>query len=200
MAGREESVSPHIFAMKLNALLVLVLIDCACNGFADNFWQPSQLPIGVVFLMLPIALHLVMLIIFFTLLWHTFLLRYGLLLEVWHETRAVIAFSLLRLGVMLAARIPRLIASLCRAQAFRGPTCNARPGWGPEDSPEDYWADPLHSAAFFGHNILTVVYDAWLLRRSYGLANVRFYKPQLWQKHRQRREAAKALSDSSMFA
>eukprot|EP00933_Yihiella_yeosuensis_P026665 TRINITY_DN20731_c0_g1_i1.p1 TRINITY_DN20731_c0_g1~~TRINITY_DN20731_c0_g1_i1.p1 ORF type:complete len:120 (-),score=11.47 TRINITY_DN20731_c0_g1_i1:114-473(-) len=109
-----------------------------------------------------------MLLLFFMLLWHTFLLRYGLLLELWTEVRSVIAFSTFRFGLLLASRIPRLIAAFGKIR------------------PEEYWSKDMNKVMFFAHNIVSVIYDAWLLRRSYSLASVRFYKPQLWQK-RQRK-------------
>ncbi|CAJ1365419.1 unnamed protein product [Effrenium voratum] len=167
MAAGDESISPHLFAAKLNALLVLVLLDCCCNGFADLLWDPSQYVMTIIFCCLPIVLQLAMMILFFMLLWHTFLLRYGLLLELWTELRGVVAFSLLRLGVMLAARIPRLVAAL-----------NGHP------SRAVYWADPFNQAAFCCHHLVSVLYFAWFLRRGYSFAAVRFYKPQLWQKQR----------------
>mmetsp|Transcript_56812 Transcript_56812/g.132864 ORF Transcript_56812/g.132864 Transcript_56812/m.132864 type:complete len:184 (+) Transcript_56812:106-657(+) len=175
MVSGSESISPYLFAVKLNTLMVLVLLDCICNGFADSLWDPSQYVMTIVFCTLPIALQLLMLVLFFTLLWHTFLLRYGLLLELWGELRAVVAFSLLRFGIQLAARVPRILAALGG------------------QSREEHWADPLNQAAFCANNIVSVIYLAWFLRRSYALADVRFYKPQLWQKHHGRRGQALTL-------
>ncbi|CAK9017622.1 unnamed protein product [Durusdinium trenchii] len=169
-----QEISPNLFAAKLNALLLLVLLDCCCNGFADMLWDPSHYVMTIIFCALPIALQLLMLILFFMLLWHTFLLRYGLLLELWGELRGVVLFSFLRLGVMLAARVPRLLAALHSVTR------------------EEYWADPLNQVAFCSHHLVSVFYCAWLLRRGYSLAQVRFYKPQLWQKHRRGSDAADA--------
>ncbi|CAE7549700.1 unnamed protein product [Symbiodinium natans] len=160
MVSGPESISPNLFAAKLNVLLVLVLLDCVCNGFADSLWDPSQYVMTIVFCGVPIALQLLMLILFFMLLWNTFLLRYGLLLELWGELRAVVAFSLLRFAISLAARVPRILAALAGG------------------SREEHWANPMNQAAFCANNIVSVIYCSWLLRRSYALADVRFYKPQ----------------------
>uniref|UniRef100_A0A7S2HM74 Transmembrane protein 138 n=1 Tax=Alexandrium andersonii TaxID=327968 RepID=A0A7S2HM74_9DINO len=171
-----DSVSPHLFAMKLNAMLVLVIIDCLCNGFADHLWDPSQAEINIALCVTPIVLHLLNVLLFFMLLWHTFLLRSGLLLELWSEFRGVFLFSTLRFGVLLGCRIPRLIAAL---EYYK---------------PGEYWEDPFSQAMFFAHNIVTVIYDSWLLRRSYALARVRYYKPQIWLKHRRERGKGSTLS------
>eukprot|EP00438_Fugacium_kawagutii_P032149 Skav231567 [mRNA] locus=scaffold481:183900:184777:- [translate_table: standard] len=81
---------------------------------------------------------------------------------------------------MLAARVPRLLAAL-------------------ESIPREvYWA-PWHffctlelAEAFCSHHLVSVFYYAWLLRRGYNLAQVRFYKPQLWQKHKRGSSGAAA--------
>mmetsp|Transcript_54284 Transcript_54284/g.111964 ORF Transcript_54284/g.111964 Transcript_54284/m.111964 type:complete len:183 (-) Transcript_54284:14-562(-) len=175
MVSGPESISPALFSAKLNVLLVVVLLDCVCNGFADTLWDPSQYVMTIVFCAVPIALQLLMLILFFTLLWNTFLLRYGLLLELWGELRAVVAFSILRFGISLAARVPRILAALAGG------------------SREEHWANPMNQTAFCANNVVSVIYCSWLLRRSYSLADVRFYKPQLWQKHHGRRGQALTL-------
>ncbi|CAE7443336.1 unnamed protein product [Symbiodinium sp. KB8] len=175
MVSGPESISPALFSAKLNVLLVVVLLDCVCNGFADTLWDPSQYVMTIVFCAVPIALQLLMLILFFTLLWNTFLLRYGLLLELWGELRAVVAFSILRFGISLAARVPRILAALAGG------------------SRKEHWANPMNQTAFCANNVVSVIYCSWLLRRSYSLADVRFYKPQLWQKHHGRRGQALTL-------
>merc|ERR1719316_2618047 len=111
-------------------------------------------------------LHVLMLLLFFMLLWHTFLLRNGLLFLVWSEFWGILCLSFLRIGALLASRVPRLIGVL------------------EGQSPADYWESPFHHAMFFVHNILTVLHHTLILRRSYALARVRYYKPALWQKHR----------------
>lgn len=161
-------MAPERFALKLNLMLACVVMDCLCNGFADHMWGPDQMPHTVALCALSVVLHLLMLLLFFLLMGHTFLLRYGLLLEMWSEFRGVLLFSLVRFAVLGVARVPRFLAAI-------------------EDwKPEEYWDNPLHHGMFFLHNIMTVVFDAWLLRRSHSLARVRYYKPQLWQKHRRR--------------
>mmetsp|Transcript_22075 Transcript_22075/g.39587 ORF Transcript_22075/g.39587 Transcript_22075/m.39587 type:complete len:182 (-) Transcript_22075:99-644(-) len=176
----QDGVSPKLFAMKLNAMLILVILDCFCNGFADNLWEPSQVTASISLSAMPMALHFLMLLLFFMLLWHTFLLRHGLLLQLWGELRGIIAFSTVRFGILLAARVPRIMAAIRQT------------------SPEAFWADAGNQVAFFAHNLVSVIYNAWLLRRSYSLANVRFYKPQLWQKHHRRQSASP--NDSSILA
>ena len=69
MAG-EEGVSPHSFAVKLNVMLGLVILDCLCNGFADHFWEPKQVKLVIVLGVVPILLHLLQVLVFFMLLWH----------------------------------------------------------------------------------------------------------------------------------
>mmetsp|Transcript_61149 Transcript_61149/g.137790 ORF Transcript_61149/g.137790 Transcript_61149/m.137790 type:complete len:181 (-) Transcript_61149:50-592(-) len=165
---QQDSVSPHAFALKLNVMLTLVIADCACNGFADHIWEPNRLELNVALCILAIVFHLLSVLLFFMMLWHTFLLRSGLLLELWSEFRGVFLFSCLRFAVLAAARLPRLLSVL------------------EEWKPSDYWDEPLHQSMFFAHNLVTVVYYAWLLRRSYALARVRYYKPQIWLKHRRR--------------
>mmetsp|Transcript_149 Transcript_149/g.545 ORF Transcript_149/g.545 Transcript_149/m.545 type:complete len:182 (-) Transcript_149:91-636(-) len=171
-----DSVSPHLFTVKLNVMLVLVIIDCLCNGFADHLWDVDDEYINIALCVVPLLLHLINVLIFFMLLWHTFLLRSGLLLELWSEFRGVFLFSTLRFGVLVGARIPRMIAALDYLK------------------PSEYWDDPFYQAMFFAHNIATVVYDAWLLRRSYALARVRYYKPQIWLRHRRERNKGSGLS------
>eukprot|EP00445_Apocalathium_hangoei_P012351 CAMPEP_0203887042 /NCGR_PEP_ID=MMETSP0359-20131031/30792_1 /ASSEMBLY_ACC=CAM_ASM_000338 /TAXON_ID=268821 /ORGANISM="Scrippsiella Hangoei, Strain SHTV-5" /LENGTH=184 /DNA_ID=CAMNT_0050807979 /DNA_START=43 /DNA_END=597 /DNA_ORIENTATION=+ len=161
-----DGVAPDRFAIKLNVLLVVVLLDCLCGGFADHLWDPSHLNLNIVLFVVPILLHLLMLLIFFLLVGHTFLLKYGLLLEMWSEFKGVFIFSFLRFCVLLAARVPRFVAAMY--------------GW----KPAEFWDNPLFHMLFFLNNITTVVHDAWLLRKCHSLARVRFYKPQLWQKQK----------------
>ncbi len=166
-SGGADAVKPRAFAQKLNVILVLVFLDCVCNGFVEHLWGDANQTASVILCILSMLVHLMMMIVFFMLLWHTFLIRCGLLLELWSEFYLVILFSLLRFGVLMTARVPRLIAAL--------------------DSvlPEVYWRSSTAKAAFFLHNIVTVVYDTWLIRRCFGLARVRYFKPQVWQTHRQ---------------
>jgi hypothetical protein len=159
-------------------MLVFVLIDCVCNGFADHFWEPTKMEIVLVLCVLSLLLHIGMIMLFFMLLWHTFLLRYGLLIELWNEFRGVFLFSFLRFGVLAASRIPRLLAAV----EYWPPTA--------------YWDSPLHHGMYFVHNLVTPFFDAWLLRRCYALARVRYYKPQLWQQHRRRQLPGKVLGSA----
>lgn len=162
----QDSVQPGAFAWKLKVMLGLVIADCICNGFGDHIWGPGYKMLNVALCITPILLHVLMLLLFFMLLWHTFLLRYGLLFEVWSEFRGVFLLSLLRFVALLGSRIPRLIGVLSGA------------------SPADYWQSPVRHAMFFAHNLVSVLHHTMLLRRSYALARVRFYKPALWQKRR----------------
>jgi len=162
-----EGVYPQRFGMNLNILLILVLADCVCCGFADHLWHPGHWTLNVVFFALPILIHLLQILIFFFLVGHTFLLKYGLLLELWCEFRSVFFFSLFRFGVLAGARVPRFVAAI------------------EEWPPADFWDDTLFHALFWANNILTVIYDAWLLRKCHSMARVRFFKPQLWQKRKQ---------------
>eukprot|EP00929_Paragymnodinium_shiwhaense_P079580 TRINITY_DN41482_c0_g1_i1.p1 TRINITY_DN41482_c0_g1~~TRINITY_DN41482_c0_g1_i1.p1 ORF type:complete len:179 (-),score=47.85 TRINITY_DN41482_c0_g1_i1:201-737(-) len=163
--AEDEGVNPAVFAKKLHCMLALVLADCLCNGFADSLWSEKYMMLNVVLCVLPVIIHLLEVLLFFMLLWHTFLLRYGLLLEVWDEFSGLLLFSAIRFAILLAARLPRLLAVV--------------DDW----TIAEYWDEPLHHAMFFVHNIVSVIYSAWLLRRSYALAKVRFYKPQVFQRH-----------------
>lgn len=166
MTEMKDGGNPRLFAVKLNVMLGLVTLDCVINGFADHLWAPSQLTLNIVLGVLPIVVHLLMVLNFFMLLWHTFLLRYGLLLELWTEFRGDLLLSVGRFGILLGARLPRLIAAL-------------------DETPADqYWNDPFHHAMFFIHNITSVAHGVWILRRSFGLARARYFKPQLWHKQR----------------
>merc|ERR1719221_1522687 len=107
-----DSVAPRAFAIKLNAMLTLMIVDSVLNGFADHMWDPSQMELNAVICVLSMVIHLLSVLLFFMLLWHTFLLRSGLLLELWAEFRGVFLFSMLRLGVVAAARVPRLLAAV----------------------------------------------------------------------------------------
>eukprot|EP00928_Gymnodinium_smaydae_P023772 TRINITY_DN19481_c0_g1_i2.p1 TRINITY_DN19481_c0_g1~~TRINITY_DN19481_c0_g1_i2.p1 ORF type:complete len:208 (+),score=18.84 TRINITY_DN19481_c0_g1_i2:95-625(+) len=164
MGIEEEGIAPRVFAVKLNVMFGLVLLDCLCNGFADSLWDPGHLRLNVALCVAPIVIHLLELLVLFMLLWHTFLLRYGLLLELCVEFKGFILFSFMRFAILLSTRVPRLVATL---ESWRL---------------EDYWDNPFYHAMFFIHNIVSVIYSAWLLRRSYSLAQVRFYKPQVFQK------------------
>uniref|UniRef100_A0A7S2N3Z3 Transmembrane protein 138 n=1 Tax=Zooxanthella nutricula TaxID=1333877 RepID=A0A7S2N3Z3_9DINO len=164
----QDGVAPARFAWKLNAMLVLVALDCTCNGFADHLWGASYLRLNIAIFATSLALHICLLVLFFMLLGHTFLLRYGLLLEMWHEFRSVFLFSAIRFALLIGARVLRLEATL-----------EGRP-------PASYWDSLPARAMYFTHNLATVAFDAWLLRKAHSLARVRFYKPALWQRHKVR--------------
>lgn len=163
--AEDQGVSPVVFARKLQGMLLLVLADCLCNGFADSLWSDKYMTLNVALCVLPVVIHLLQVLLFFMLLWHTFLLRYGLLLEVWDEFWGLLVFSALRFAILLAARIPRLLSVVG--------------DW----SPAEYWDSPIHHGMFLVHNVVSIIYSAWLLRRSYALARVRYYKPQVFQRH-----------------
>ena len=130
VSADEDGVAPRVFAMKLNVMLALVLVDCFCNGFADRLWSSDQMIFSVALCIVPIAIHLFETLLFFMLLWHTFLLRYGLLQELFYEFRGLFFFSLVRFAILLASRIPRLLAAVEKR------------------SPAKYWDDPLNHSMF----------------------------------------------------
>merc|ERR1719356_2287860 len=141
-------------------------MDCMLNAFADVIWGEEHEIAVVLLCVSSVAIHLAIVLLLFMLLWHTFLLRNGLLFELWSEIYGTFLISLVRFGFLVGARLPRMLTAV-------------------EYWPiQDYWDSPLHYWLYMAHNCTTVPFHVWMLYRSYLLARVRFYKPQLWQKHR----------------
>mmetsp|Transcript_79072 Transcript_79072/g.214081 ORF Transcript_79072/g.214081 Transcript_79072/m.214081 type:complete len:181 (-) Transcript_79072:285-827(-) len=166
MVGAEDQdgIKPRSFAVKLNAMLCLVIVDCVLNAFPDVVWGAENEILIIVSCIASMAIHLAMMLVLFMLLWHTFLLRNGLLFEVWSEVYGTFIISFLRFGLLCGARLPRMIAALDYLPIG------------------DYWDLPLHYWLYMAHNYATVPFHAWMLYRSHMLSRVRFYKPQLWHK------------------
>eukprot|EP00392_Amoebophrya_sp_AT5.2_P000575 g576.t1 len=90
----------------------LVLLDCVANSFTEHLWGKDNVGIVVTLFAIVLLSHCSLLLLYFTLLWNTFLLRFGLLGEAFQIFRSIYLLGLLRLVLMLASRIPRLMAAV----------------------------------------------------------------------------------------
>lgn len=168
MEHSRDSVNPGIFATKISVMVGLVLVDCMCNGFVDHLWGKEYEVQIIVLFVLQALNHFMMLLFFFMLLWHTFLLRFGLLGEACSHFRSIFLMSLFRLLVMAGARVPRLLS-----QVDNWPITK-------------YWDAHLHYGFFLAHNVVSVGYYIVFLRASFEVGRSRFYKAQLWDAYRKK--------------
>ena len=74
----DNEVSASSFVWKVVLLVVIVFLDIIFGSLADHFWEGDK---GFVYVCIgaQFAMQGVMLVTFFTLLWQSFLLRFGLL-------------------------------------------------------------------------------------------------------------------------
>merc|ERR1719356_1229345 len=87
-------------------------MDCMLNAFADVIWGEEHEIAVVLLCVSSVAIHLAIVLLLFMLLWHTFLLRNGLLFELWSEIYGTFIISFLRFGLLCGVRLPRMITAL----------------------------------------------------------------------------------------
>ncbi|CAD7963164.1 unnamed protein product [Amoebophrya sp. A25] len=157
-----QSVAPTSFSWKVNAMLAMVVIDCIANSFTEHLWGQDNVGIVVALFAVVVISQCSLLLLYFTLLWNTFLLRFGLLGEAFVIFRSIYLIGMLRLILMLASRIPRLLAAVGDWKIT------------------DYWDNDAYVALYTVHTLVSVVYYAVYLRATNSLGKSRFYSAELW--------------------
>jgi len=127
-----------------------------------TFWRKWLIFFFQSFLSVICLCQCLLLLLYFTLLWHTFLLRFGLLGEAFRTFRSVYFVGLIRGVLMLLSRVPRLLA------AVGG------------DKITDYWDNSFVTTVYGVHIFVSIAYYVVHLRATNLLGKSRFYSAQLW--------------------
>ncbi|CAD7963826.1 unnamed protein product [Amoebophrya sp. A120] len=159
---QQQSVDPKAFSWKVHGMVCLVILDCIANSFTEHLWGDDNVGIVVALFAVVVLSHCLLLLLYFTLLWHTFLLRFGLLGEAFQIFRSIYLLGFVRLVLMLASRIPRLMAAVG--------------GW----KIAEYWDESLYIVLYCLHTLVSVVYYTVYLRATNSLGKSRFYSAELW--------------------
>merc|ERR1712118_46307 len=88
------------YSCKAYLIFVGIFVDCVISGWTDHIWAQSSMPIEIVLVVVSIGIQLLLLLVFFTTLWRTFLMRTGMLELACYEFRNPFLFIFLRLGLL----------------------------------------------------------------------------------------------------
>ena len=106
--------------------------------------------------------HILTLLMYFTLLWYTFLFRFGLVGEALRQFKYSLLLWIVRAVLMAISRVPRLLAAL------GGTKLSA------------YWDSGSSSSFFVVHTVVSLIYYPTFLRATSELGRSKFYSSRLW--------------------
>ena len=103
--------SPGSFAFKLYLALLLIIIDAFSNALLDHLWGQALAGTVILLFCVTALVHCFLLLLYFTLLWHTFLLKFGLLGDAIRTFKWIYILGLFRMVFLLSSSSPCVLNS-----------------------------------------------------------------------------------------